>query len=171
MSGAQQAAAHLVSNPAYSLFSEDEAAEFLQGGRVRSFRVGEELLREGALGESLIVITAGQVEVRRGDIRLATLGVGDTLGEMALVDPAPRSATVVGARAGTLIEIDREAFQDRLTSGDPISIKALQAMTSTVFARLVAVNNQVRDEVSRPRGNVFSRLWGGLAGRGKKGRK
>ncbi|MEE2829899.1 MAG: cyclic nucleotide-binding domain-containing protein [Myxococcota bacterium] len=168
MSPSTDASAHLIANPNYSALTEAEAASFLEGGRARSFDLGEELLREGDRGDSMIVITGGKVEVRRGKTVLAVLQAGETLGEMSLVDPAPRSATVVGLSSGTLIEISRQGFDALLSKGDPAAIKALQAMTSTVFNRLARVNEQVRDEVAVPRGNVFSRLWGALSARGRR---
>ena len=163
MSPSDRAAQHLLQNPAYALFSPSEASRFLKGGNVRSFSIGEQLLTEGEIGDSLIVITAGRVKVLRGGLSLAILGPGATVGEMALVDPAPRSATVVATRSGTLIEVDRASFSAHLAASEPVYIKALQGMTATVFQRLAAVNNLVIDEVSRPRGNVFSRLWGKIS--------
>jgi CRP-like cAMP-binding protein len=167
VTSATRAAEHLVTNQSFSRLSPVEASDFLDGGRVRSFGIGEVLLREGDHGETMIVVTAGQIEVRLGDYLLAVLGPGDTLGEMSLIDPGPRSATAVARRSGTLIEIQREAFDARLAAGDKAAIKALQSITETVFSRLVSVNEQVRDEVLTPRGNVFTRLWRGIRSRGR----
>ena len=169
VSPSDRAAQHLVQNPAYAVFSLAEASQFLKGGQPRSFSVSEVLITEGDPGDSLIVITAGKVNVLRSGVLLATLGAGDTLGEMALVDPAPRSATVVAASSGTLIEVDRTTFSSQLAASDPVAVKALQGMSTTVFERLTSVNNLVRDEVLRPRGNVFSRLWGNITARLGKG--
>jgi len=165
MTTAARAAAHLITNPSFSSLSLAEATAFLSGGKARSFGIGEVLLQEGAQGDSLIVITAGQVSVRTGDIQLAVEGVGATLGEMSLIDPAPRSATVVGATSGTLIEVFREAFESRLAEGDPVTIKALQGITDAVLGRLASVTLKVRKELTTPRSNVFLRLWQGLTGR------
>jgi CRP-like cAMP-binding protein len=111
----------------------------------------------------------GSVEVRRGGKELAALGPGSTFGEMALLDPAPRSATVLAASDGVAWELGRDALWDMLAQGEPAAVRALQGLTATVCARLEAVNRLVQDEVVRPRGNVFSRLWktvsGGLAGK------
>jgi CRP-like cAMP-binding protein len=87
---------------------------------------------------------------------------------MTLVDPGPRSATVVAVKSGTMIQIGREDFDARLAAGDPAAIKALQSITDAVFERLVAVSQQVRDEIETPRGNVFTRLWHGLRKRGRR---
>ena len=162
MTTAERAAEHLISNSKFSDLSLNEATEFLRGGRVRSFGVGETLLEHGEPGSTMIVVTAGEVSVQLGAVELAVLGPGETLGEMSLVDPAPRSATVVGRRSGTLIEIQRVEFTAALGRGDLAAVKALQSITATVFARLVTVNNKVCREVATPRGNVFRRLWRSL---------
>lgn len=169
MTTAERAAEHLITNPSFTSLSLAEAAEFLSGGKARSFGIGEVLLEEGAPGDTLLVITAGRVSVRTGELQLAILGPGATLGEMSLVDPAPRSATVVGIKSGTLIEIFRESFDVLLTKGDPVAIKALQSITDAVLGRLLAVSQRVRVELETPRGNVFLRLWQGLAGRVRRG--
>ena len=165
MTTAERAAAHLITNPSFAALSLAEATDFLDGGKPRSFGIGEVLLKEGAPGDTLLVITAGQVSVRTGELQLAVEGPGATLGEMSLIDPAPRSATVVGVKSGTLIEISRESFDLRLAEGDPVAIKALQSVTDAVLGRLASVTHRVRVELETPRGNVFLRLWQGLRGR------
>jgi CRP-like cAMP-binding protein len=168
MSAPGRAAEHLLTNPSFARLSPAEAEEFLKGGEVRSFGIGEVLLREGDPGDSLLVVTAGSVSVRTGDLELAVVGPGATLGEMSLVDPGPRSATLVAVKSGTMIQIGRDEFDARLAAGDPVAIKALQSITDAVFERLVAVSQQVRDEIETPRGNVFTRLWHGLRKRVRK---
>ena len=165
MKSSNQAAANLITNPSFASLTLTEAADFLTGGTPRSFRVGEVVIQEGAPGDTLLVITGGRVAVRTGEIQLGLEGTGATLGEMSLVDPAPRSATVVGVKAGTLIEISRESFDQRLAEGHPVAIKALQGVTDTVMSRLVSVTVRVRAELEVPRANVFVRLWRGLLGR------
>jgi len=167
MTNAERAAEHLLNNPSFSGLNSGEASEFLSGGKSRSFGLGEVLLKEGSVGTTMIVVTAGEVEVSRGGRRLALLGPGATLGEMSLVDPGPRSATVTARRAGTLLEIDRASFIHRLEAGEAVSIKALQSITETVFKRLIEVNSQVETEMVTPRGNVFGRLWRGITTRRK----
>lgn len=63
-----------------------------------SFRAGETILVEGEPGDSAFLIVSGSVEVTIGEgasaKSLGLLGEGDVFGEMSLIDPGPRSATV-----------------------------------------------------------------------------
>ncbi len=55
---------------------------------------GSVLIREGAIGREAFVIVEGEVAVTLGSKTLAILGPGEVVGEMALMDGGPRSATV-----------------------------------------------------------------------------
>jgi len=81
----------------------------------RSYQVGEEIVTEGSTGLGLFVITSGRVEVVKGDgddrVVLAELGSGDIIGEMALIDEQPRSATIVTLEPTSCFLITRSSFQ------------------------------------------------------------
>jgi CRP-like cAMP-binding protein len=66
--------------------------------RALNFRAGEILMAEGETGTHAMVIESGEVEIsvrREGSVRhLANAGPGEIVGEMALIDNEPRSATV-----------------------------------------------------------------------------
>ncbi len=81
----------------------------------RTFQVDEEIVSEGSTGLGLFVITAGRVEVVKGTgedrVVLAELGEGDIIGEMALVDDQPRSATIKTLEPTSCLLITRSSFQ------------------------------------------------------------
>ena len=81
----------------------------------RSYQVGEEIVSEGSTGLGLFVITAGRVEVVKSEgedrVVLAELGSGDIIGEMALVDDQPRSATILTLEPTSCLLITRSSFQ------------------------------------------------------------
>lgn len=83
----------------------------------RKLEEGEVLCREGERGDSMFCITEGAVRVlkERPDgtsLELATVGPPEVLGEMALFEHKPRSATLQAARPTTVLVIGRPAFQD-----------------------------------------------------------
>jgi CRP/FNR family cyclic AMP-dependent transcriptional regulator len=63
-----------------------------------SFRAGDTIISEGEVGGTAYLINSGSVKVTVGEgakvQKLAELGTGDVFGEMSLIDPGPRSATV-----------------------------------------------------------------------------
>ncbi|MDP3179321.1 MAG: cyclic nucleotide-binding domain-containing protein [Spirochaetaceae bacterium] len=66
----------------------------------RSFKEGDFLMKQGDSGIGLFIILSGKVKVEKIDtsgktVELAENGAGDILGEMAVFDGAPRSASVV----------------------------------------------------------------------------
>lgn len=148
-----------------SSLSEDERMRLLMGAERTTWKNGEVLLREGDEGSSLLLLESGQVEVSRGETKLAVLDAGAAIGEMALLDPAPRSATVTARGKVTAVELERSVVWALLAEGDPAAVKALQAITATVCERLADVNGKVQNEVVRPRGNVFKRLFSSVFGR------
>lgn len=76
---------------------------------------GAEIVREGAKGLGLFLITSGRVEVIKhagdGDLTLAELGAGEVLGEIAIIDEHPRSATAVALEETTCLLLTRDSFQ------------------------------------------------------------
>jgi CRP/FNR family transcriptional regulator, cyclic AMP receptor protein len=68
----------------------------------RSFKKGEYLMRQGESGVGLFIILSGKVSVEKTDssgkrVEIAENGPGDILGEMAVFDGSPRSASVAAA--------------------------------------------------------------------------
>lgn len=78
------------------------------------FEPGQEVFREGDVGDRLYIITNGKAEVTRrngeGDISLAQLGAGEYFGEMALLNQATRNATVRCIEALDVLSIPKRDF-------------------------------------------------------------
>jgi CRP/FNR family cyclic AMP-dependent transcriptional regulator len=71
---------------------------------------GDSLFREGDKGEKTYVVLEGEMEVLLGNFVLETIGPGTLIGEMALIDDSPRTATAVAKTSCRLAEIDRRRF-------------------------------------------------------------
>jgi len=79
-------------------------------GRPKRFAAGDAIMRQGDASDALHVITKGRVRVERSQagetsLILAELGAGDVIGEMGLLDSAPRSATVTALEDTETLEI------------------------------------------------------------------
>ena len=77
------------------------------------FRAGEELMREGAVEDWLYVVTSGDVEVTRAD-RAVRMSAECVVGELQVLDPEARSATVTALTPVTALRLDKPAFDDAL---------------------------------------------------------
>ena len=75
---------------------------------------GDVLVREGRPGHEFFVILDGKARVERAGKRLATLGKGDFFGELALLDKAPRNATIVAEGPLQLVVLGRREFSGLL---------------------------------------------------------
>ncbi len=75
---------------------------------------GELLIDQGRVGQECYVIQTGEAGVFVGDEHLVTLGPGSMVGEMALIDRRPRSATVMANTPMTLLAFDTKAFKQLL---------------------------------------------------------
>jgi CRP/FNR family transcriptional regulator, cyclic AMP receptor protein len=71
----------------------------------------ETIFAEGEIGDRMYVVVVGEVDVIAQGTHIATLGAGSIVGEMALLDGQPRSATVVARTECALAPIDRQRFQ------------------------------------------------------------
>jgi len=71
---------------------------------------GASLFREGEKGEKMYVLLEGEMEILLGDFVLETVRQGALIGEMALIDDSPRTASVVAKTPCRLAEIDRRRF-------------------------------------------------------------
>jgi signal transduction histidine kinase len=99
-----------------------------------SIPTGQLVLREGDQGDSLFVVLTGELEVtkRQGnqDILLAVYMPGQFFGEMALLEQAPRSASVRTLQESRLLVISQAAFQTLLTCSPSAPLKILHTVTS-----------------------------------------
>ena len=71
---------------------------------------GDSLFREGEKGEKMYVLLEGEMEIFLGEFVLETVRQGALIGEMALIDDSPRTASVVAKTSCRLAEIDRRRF-------------------------------------------------------------
>lgn len=89
---------------------------------------GTVLTREGAPGHEFIIVLDGEIEVRQGDRVVATRGPGSYIGEIALLDHRPRTATVVAKTPIRIEVIGQREFAGLVAEVPELSQPLLSAM-------------------------------------------
>ena len=104
---------------------------------------GEVLFSEGDAGDRAYVVRSGRVEISRrfgsAEVVIAIDGPGVIVGEMALIDDSPRSATVRALDPTELTVVPKEAFQFHLARTDPV-IRLLLERFVTIIRSISAEN-------------------------------
>jgi len=103
--------------------------------RPTSFAAGSTLTQEGEPGESFVVLTSGTATVDQGGRTIRTLGPGDFLGEIALIDGGPRTATVTAQSAIEAIVIDRAGFGRLMNDFPIVRLDLVSALTQRLCDR------------------------------------
>lgn len=100
----------------------------------KQFRQGQILIREGDRGDCAYVIESGSVEIvveRDGQaIQLGSRGPGSLIGEMAMIDDKPRTATVRALEDCEALEITRDDFARRVGTADPVVKMVMRVITT-----------------------------------------
>lgn len=103
---------------------------FLRFGR--EFRAGDVLFREGERGEDMYVVQSGLVQIlkRVGDEErpLATLGRGEFLGEMAILNGKPRTATAVVLEDARCLVIDSATLEQMISKSSEIALRLVKKL-------------------------------------------
>jgi CRP/FNR family cyclic AMP-dependent transcriptional regulator len=89
---------------------------------------GKVLTREGEQGFEFFFVLEGEVEVRQGDRVVATRGPGEYVGEIALLDKRPRTATVVATTPVSVEVLSRREFMSLLAQAPELSEQILATM-------------------------------------------
>ncbi|HEU5196883.1 MAG TPA: nitric oxide synthase oxygenase [Methylomirabilota bacterium] len=97
-----------------SLFSTLGVAASAESYRIETFAAGDRVFREGAPGDRVHLVLRGRAQARRGETVLAQLGPGQFFGELAILNDAPRLATVHAVEDLETVSLDGEWFRAAL---------------------------------------------------------
>ena len=79
-------------------------------GTPRTYEPGERVFIEGSPGNTMYVVLDGNIEIHVGSKSMEVAGRGAIIGEMALIDSSPRSATVVAKDYCILAQVNQSQF-------------------------------------------------------------
>jgi CRP-like cAMP-binding protein len=89
---------------------------------------GQVIFSTGDAGREMFIVRTGSVDLRLGETVLETVGQGGIFGELALVDPAPRSATAVAGPDCTLVLVDATSFNDLVRRVPGLALEVMKVM-------------------------------------------
>jgi len=114
------------------LFANLPPEALLPVARLSSYRIlatDEPLFAQGSFGDALFVVVDGRLRIEQNGQLVARLGKGETVGEMAVLDWQPRSASVIADQATTLLRVERNDLIDLLQE-EPALLQSLLALLS-----------------------------------------
>ncbi len=102
----------------------------------KGLKKGEILFREGETGRQAYLVQQGTLQAVVNEsgktIELGKIGPGDIIGEMALIQDSPRSATVLAETEAYVIVISPQLMKNKLEDADPTIKAILDRMTSII---------------------------------------
>lgn len=164
-------------NPFLSLLTTIEQAQTGHTFMERICQPGEVIIRENMPGDIFYIIRSGQTVVIKGDLKnpaiLGFRSTGEAIGEMALLENLPRSATVIALDVVTLWSFSREAFYQFMRENPLFSINLMNMLSSRIrksdeermrgYARekeqVVALETLSRQATHDPLTGLFNRRY------------
>ena len=119
----------------FSGLDKKELRTLAESCQERRYKTGTRIMSQGDTGVGLYVITSGKVRIThsssldRPEEELATAGAGDVMGEMALLDDLPRSATITAVEDVTALVLPVWEFRTMLRSHPEIALKLLSVLS------------------------------------------
>lgn len=120
----------------------------------REAKAGEVLFQEGDPGDSMFVIQGGTILLTRNvageSVEVARLGAGEFLGEMAIVNHKPRTATATVVEDAQLLVLGTKTFEAMIRANTEIAVRMVMKLASRLdstidqYDALLAADNQRR---------------------------
>jgi CRP-like cAMP-binding protein len=123
---------HLASVPLFSACSKKELQAVARATDQLVLPAGKVLCEQGATGREAFVLVEGTAEVRINGKKVATVGPGSCVGELALLDHGPRTATVVAETDVTALVIGIREFGAILDEVPSMTHKLLRALAARI---------------------------------------
>jgi serine/threonine protein phosphatase PrpC/CRP-like cAMP-binding protein len=137
--------------PLFRHLTYQELVRVMNITEVRSYAPGGLILGEGDEGDEMFIVLTGGARVHSGDAKLSVLGAGQHFGEMALIDKAPRSASVTSEGNSKLMVMKRRDFFDIVRKDHDVAVKLMWSFMGVLTERLRTTSRdlgEAREELS-----------------------
>lgn len=134
-----------------------------------TYKKGDCIFREGDPADVMYMIHKGRVQISKGEgtfhEKIRILGEGEFIGEMAVINSMPRSATAVAAEDCVLIKMDRESFDETVRKNHEFSVSVIKLLSE----RLRETDEYLMQYVKQGRvSKLFSEMLAGMLTAGKR---
>lgn len=130
--------------PLLANMATSELTQVASIAREVTYPAGFRIIQEGEHGDHMFLIVDGEVSIQRGKTPLKTLGSKDFFGEMSIIDGEARSASAIAVTDCLLLRIDREDFQELLTTYNSAAISVVRALNQRLRDVLPALDRAQR---------------------------
>jgi serine/threonine protein phosphatase PrpC len=131
--------------PLFRHLTYKEQMAVLSISSTRSYPAGREVVLEGEPGEDLFIVIRGRVAIEKRAVAIAELTSGGHFGEMALVENAPRSATVRALEPTRVMAIARADLMHLMKREPLLAVKMLWSFVQGLSERLRATNDELSE--------------------------
>lgn len=134
----------LASSPLCRGFTEGDLDEILQIAEDRVVPKGELIFKQGDLADAMFLIARGRVEISKDAQVLATLGIGEVLGELSLFGGGhKRSASAKAESEVMVVRLPTRAFRKLLEAWNVAAMKITCNLAEQLTERVVALNEKL----------------------------
>jgi CRP/FNR family cyclic AMP-dependent transcriptional regulator len=123
---------HLASVPLFRGLTNKELRDIAKATVELDIEQGREFVTQGDVGREAFVIVEGTAEAYRNGKKIGELGPGACVGELALLDHGPRTASVVAATPLTVLVLGPREFSGVLDEVPTLNHKLLEALAGRV---------------------------------------
>jgi serine/threonine protein phosphatase PrpC len=131
--------------PLFKYLTYRELVNIMNLTYTRTVRDGEMIIKEGEVADELFILIKGEARVLKGDLEIARLPTGSHFGEMALIDNAPRSATIKAIGTTRLLVVGRNKFYGFIRRDTGAGIKMLWSFLQILTFRLRNTDERLRE--------------------------
>lgn len=135
-----QSSIHEVANllqdhPMFAALTQRELTEVAGMAEVLMVEQGDVVMQEGMDGNAFFLLQSGELRVSVGGKFVSTLRPGACIGEMAVIDAGPRTATVTATRSSELLCFERTRFEELLAADSLAAHKVVLSLAKVVVQR------------------------------------
>lgn len=120
--------------PLFEGLSKRELVELAKATEDLEVPAGKVLCREGAAGHEFFVIVEGEVEVTQKGRRIGVRGPGEIIGEIALIENVPRTATVTAKTPVRFFVLTRQSFWGLMDRHPQVQRKILTTLARRLLS-------------------------------------